>query len=98
VNSLTDSITSLTLAPNYPLVKNGKATVYTTTPAPTGAVTITNGQRAIVLGIPTGGATGTATGTATVNPTAPAYLPVTPGTATFGVYKGNNGYIYRREN
>jgi MSHA biogenesis protein MshQ len=93
VNSLTDSVTNLTLAATYDVVNKGSKTG-TTTPAPTGVVTMTNGQRSIVLDKPTGGAVGMAT----INPTAPTYLPVTPGTATFGVYKGNNGYIYRREN
>jgi hypothetical protein len=38
-------------------------------------------------------------GTATVTPTGvPSYLPLTPGVATFGIYKGNNSIIYMREN
>jgi hypothetical protein len=92
VNSTTDSVTSLTLAANYNVVKNGAITG-TTTPTPTGLTTLNAGVRNIVLSAPTGGATGTAV----VSPTAPPFLPVTAGSATFGVYNNNN-FIYRREN
>jgi MSHA biogenesis protein MshQ len=92
VNSITDSITRLTLADTYDVSNKGTKNG-TTTPAPKGEVAVVNGQRTIVLGKPTGGGTGTAT----VNPAAPAYLPVTPGAATFGVYKGSNEFIYMRE-
>jgi hypothetical protein len=58
------------------------------------------GQLTINLAKPVGAAI--ITGTATINPTnnpaaAINYLPVTPGTATFGVYKNKNNFIYRRE-
>jgi MSHA biogenesis protein MshQ len=92
VNSITDSITSLTLAAKYDVMKNGLKTGETT-PAPTGAVTLNAGQRNIVLSPPGG-----ATGVATISPTVPSYLPLTPGTATFGIYKSNSRFIYRREN
>jgi hypothetical protein len=93
VRSLTDNVTSLTLAATYPLVKNGVTSGNTTTPAPTGAANVGGGRLSIALGKPTGGGTGTAT----VNPTAPTYLPITSGAATFGVYKGSNEFIYLRE-
>ncbi|MFH0934852.1 MAG: DUF6701 domain-containing protein, partial [Pseudomonadota bacterium] len=93
VNSITDNVTSLTLAANYNVVKNG-STTGTTTPAPTGATILNAGVRNIVLSVPTGGATGAAT----VSPGVPAYLPLTPGMATFGVYSNRSNYIYRREN
>lgn len=90
VTSATDSVTSLTLAATYDLsgAVNNK-----TTPTPAGAATVTNGILNISLAKPTGGA-----GSTTVVPTVPAYLPLTGGRATFGVYKGNNEFIYLREN
>jgi MSHA biogenesis protein MshQ len=94
VNSITDSVTSMTLAANYNVVKNG-VTTGTTTPIPTGVAAFVGGQRTIVMGKPTGGATGIAT--IGPIPVTPGYLLVTPGTATFGVYKSNNSFIYRRE-
>ncbi|MBI4808363.1 MAG: DUF11 domain-containing protein [Nitrosomonadales bacterium] len=100
MNSITDSVTSLTVAATYDVVRNG-ATTGTTTPAPTGATTLVGGQRTIVLGKPSGGATGAATvAPAVIGCAIPAtcYLPVTAGTATFGVYRSNNNFIYRREN
>lgn len=91
VQSMTDSVTSLTLAATYNVVKSG-VTTGTTTPTPTGVATVSGGNLNIQLSKPTGGA-----GSATVNPVAPGYLPVTAGLATFGVYKGNNEFIYLRE-
>jgi MSHA biogenesis protein MshQ len=85
-NSVTDSVTNLVLAASYP-VRTGSTAVTVTPPSGN----LSGGKLIIRLGAP-----GT-TGSATINPTAPSYLPVTPGTATFGVYKGNNSYIYRRE-
>ena len=95
VISATDSVTNMTLAASYNVVKNG-VTTGTTTPSPTGATVLVGGQRPIVLSRPTGGATGKATIDST-NTTVPGYLPLTPGSATFGVYKDNNNFIYRRE-
>jgi MSHA biogenesis protein MshQ len=92
VTSVTDSVTSVTVAANYDVVKNGSP-IGTTAPAPTGVATLNSGQRTIVLGKPTGNASGVAT----ISPGAPTYLPVIPGTATFGIYKGNNEFIYLRE-
>ncbi|VVC85298.1 DUF6701 domain-containing protein [Sideroxydans sp. CL21] len=87
LNSTTDSVTPLTLATSYPV--GGGATAVTLNPA-TGI--LSGGVLTITLGKPSAGA-----GIATVTPTAPSYLPVISGTATFGVYKNNNNYIYRRE-
>lgn len=92
VNSITDSVTNLTLAANYDVVKNG-TTTGTTAASKSPASGLSAGKLTITLAKPTGGATGTAT----INPTAPSYLPAPSGTATFGVYKGNSSHIYRRE-
>lgn len=91
VTSATDNVTSLTLAAIYDVVKG--ATTGTTTPSPTGSATVSGGVLNILLGKPTAGP-----GSATINPGVPSYLPLlTPGLATFGVYKGNNKFIYLRE-
>ena len=87
-NNITDNITPLTFAANYP-VGTG-TTAVTLTPATS---TLAAGILTVNLAKPSGGATGKTT----VNPAAPGYLPVTSGTATFGVYKGNNNFIYLRE-
>lgn len=92
VTSVTDSASSLTLAPTYPVLKKNGTSAGTTTPAPTGATTVSGGTKNIQLSKPTGGE-----GSASINPSAPVYLPVTPGLATFGVYKGSNEFIYLRE-
>jgi uncharacterized repeat protein (TIGR01451 family) len=88
LNSIKDSITHLTVNASYPV--GSGTTAVTLTPS---SGDLLNGSLTIRLGKPTAGA-----GTADVNPGAPSYLPVTPGTATFGVYKSNNNFIYRREN
>lgn len=90
LNSTKDSITHLTLNATYP-VGSGTTTV-TLTPS---SSNLLNGSLTIRLGKPTAGA-----GTATVTPAAPSYLCPTAcsGTATFGIYKSNNNFIYRREN
>lgn len=93
VASATDSVTSLTLAATYNLLNKSGGVTGTTTPAPSGVASVVNGILNISLSKPTGGA-----GSATVSPVAPAYLPLTGGRATFGVYKGNNEFIYMREN
>jgi MSHA biogenesis protein MshQ len=93
-NSTTDSLTDLNVAAGYAVGTGTSAT--TLTPA-TGI--LNNGVLNILMAPP-----GTP-GAATVLPTvvgcalpATCYLPVTQGTATFGVYKGNDRFIYRREN
>ena len=88
VNSIDDSITHLTLAATYAV--GAGTTAVTTIPA---SGDLLNGILTIDLAIPSAGA-----GVATVAPTAPLYLPLTPGTATFGVYSNRSNYIYRREN
>ncbi|MBU1982618.1 MAG: DUF11 domain-containing protein [Gammaproteobacteria bacterium] len=92
LTSATDSVTPLTVAASYNVVK-GATVTGTTTPAPTGVTSLLNGMRNIQLGRPTAGGNGRAT----IAPVAPVYLPVTNGTATFGVYRGNNEFIYQRE-
>lgn len=82
--SITDSVTNLTLNASYP-VGTGSTTV---TPV-TGI--LSSGRLTINLSAPG------VTGAATITPTAPGYLPVMPGTAIFGVYKGNDIFIYMRE-
>lgn len=84
--SATDSITSLTLAATYNV-----GTAGTTTPTPAGGA-LNGGKLGITLSRP-----GVA-GVAMVSPaTALGYLPVIPGTATFGVYQGRKEFIYLRE-
>jgi uncharacterized repeat protein (TIGR01451 family) len=90
--SVTDSVTPLTLAATYNVVK-GAVVKGTTTPGPTGATVLNLGQRIIQLGKPTAGGNGSAT----ITPIAPGYMPVTSGTVTFGIFKGNNNFIYQRE-
>jgi MSHA biogenesis protein MshQ len=87
VGSATDSVTALAFATSY-AVGSG-TTAVTLTPATS---VLAAGNLTILLGKPSAGA-----GEATINPTAPAYLPVISGTATFGVYKNNSNFIYRRE-
>lgn len=89
LTSTTDSATSLTLPATIGVTPAG-----TTTPSTVGGVTtVSAGLLNISLSKPTGGA-----GSAMVSPGAPGYLPLTAGLATFGVYKGNNEFIYLREN
>lgn len=91
VTSATDYVTSLTLTATYDVVKG--VTTGTTTPSPTGSAMVSGGVLNILLGKPTAGP-----GSATINPGVPSYLPLlTPGLATFGIYKGNNRFIYLRE-
>lgn len=92
VKSATDSATAITLAATYNVVDKNGATTGTTTPSPTGLATFASGVRDIVLSKPTAGA-----GSVQLSPTAPSYLPLLPGTATFGIYKGANEFIYLRE-
>lgn len=95
VNSTTDTVTDLNVAASYAVGAGSSSTTVT----PVSGI-LDAGSLNILLAKPSGGATGVAT----VEPTvvgcaAPAtcYLPVTAGTATFGVYKSNNKFIYRRE-
>ena len=92
VNSVTDDATGLTVAGTSP-VGSG-----TTTVSPLSG-TLDDGELEINLDVPTAGP-----GVATITPAvtgcavpATCYLPLIQGTGTFGVYKGNNRYIYRRE-
>ena len=93
VTSNTDTATNLTLAATYNLLKNSMTTG-TTAASKSPASGLLAGRLTINLARPSGGATGEAT----INPTAPGYLPVISGSATFGIYKGNNNFIYQREN
>ena len=90
VTSSTDSLTAITLAASYALVKDGLTTTSTTVPTPVSLVA-QDGNLNFVLGRPSGGGTGTAT----ITPTVPSYLPLISGRATFGVYK--TPLIFRRE-
>jgi len=101
LNSITDHLTDVTLAATYPLLNtNGVATGSTTAASRSPTSGFLAGQLKIILAKPSGAAT--VTGTATINPAnnpvgAASFLPITPGTATFGIYKNNNNFIYRRE-
>lgn len=90
-DSDTDSLTSLVLAASYPVINNGTPTG-STIPLPTGSATVSGGILGIILSSPGSGGIGNAT----VSP-GTVYLPVTPGRATFGVYRGNKDLIYMRE-
>lgn len=97
VNNTDDSVTSLTLNATYPVGAGNTAASFV---APTDAAClpyvngiVCNGVGIINLARPSAGS-----GVATVGPGAPAWLPVTSGTATFGVYRNPNSFIYRREN
>lgn len=92
VKSATDSATAITLAATYNVLDKNGATTGTTTPSPSGLATFASGVRDIVLSKPNAGA-----GSVQLSPTAPSYLPLLPGTATFGIYKGANEFIYLRE-
>lgn len=91
VASLTDSVTKLALA-------------YGGTLAPTPAVTLTpasrvlgNGTLSIKLAAPK--VAGTVVVTPSIDASSPGSPPLTlnSGTATFGIYKSNSTFIYRRE-
>lgn len=94
-NSTTDTTSNLTLSPTYNLLDKTGSTTGTTAASKSPSSGMIAGKLTITLAKPTGGATGTATITPT---SAPSYLPATPGTATFGVYKGSDKFIYLREN
>jgi hypothetical protein len=95
LNSNTDSITQLVL--NYGGTISTSATL-----SPANRI-LSLGNLSIILGAPN--ATGVVTATPTIDPTSPGNPPfssgsgtIIPGKATFGIYKNNNGFIYRREN
>jgi MSHA biogenesis protein MshQ len=88
VTSLNDSLTTLTLPSSYNV---GTGTT-TATMSPASGM-MASGMLTINLSKPSNGS-----GSVTITPGAPSYLPLTPGTATFGIYKGNNSIIYMREN
>ena len=88
VTSTTDSVTSLTLAAgNYQRKTGGAWTV-----TPPVSSTVSAGVLNYTL------SSGGGTGSVDITATAPAWLPGNTGRATFGVYKGNNEFIYLREN
>lgn len=88
-NSLTDNATTVGLASTYAVVP-AAGTTGSTTPSPQNGA-VTGGQLSIKLSKP-----GTK-GIATIAPLAHSYMTTTSGTATFGVYKGANEFIYLRE-
>lgn len=94
LNSTTDSVTQLTLS--YGGTISTSATV-----SPANRI-LSLGSLSIKLGAPN--ASGVVTVTPAVDPASPGNPPfstgsgtVIPGKATFGIYKNNNGFIYRRE-
>jgi hypothetical protein len=92
--SNTDSATTLTSPTSSTTYSVGTgATAVTITPA---SGTMSGGSLSIQLGKPNpAGSSGKVTVTPTI---ATPYLQIIPGTATFGVYKGRNEFIYQREN
>jgi hypothetical protein len=100
LTSLTDSVTSLTLALSNYQCKTGCA--WTTTPTPASGQAIA-GILSFQLSQPSGGGTGSLD----VSISAPDYLlagsngaavnPSKAGRATFGIYKGSEEFIYLRE-
>jgi len=88
-NSLTDNATIVGLASTYSVVPTSGA-AGSTTPTPQNG-TVTGGQLSIKLSKPG------AKGVATIAPLAHSYMTTASGTATFGVYKGANEFIYLRE-
>lgn len=94
--SATDSITTLSLPANL-TVGAGPGTT-TTSSTPPGWV-FASGSLSINLSAPGAGASGSAFVVPTIDGGSPGNppLPIISGTATFGIYKGNNEMIYRRE-
>ncbi len=93
VNSLTDGVTRLALT-------------YAGTLTPTPLVTlnpasgvISGGSLTISIAAPGAGRAGTVTATPAIDTASPGNpgLMLIPGTASFGIYKNNSGFIYRRE-
>jgi len=88
LTNVADTVTTLTFPATF-AVGTGTTAV---TLAPVSGV-LSGGVLTVKLGKPTNGA-----GIAAVSPSGvPSYLTVIPGTATFGIYKGNNNFIYQRE-
>jgi MSHA biogenesis protein MshQ len=93
VNSLTDSVTKLaltyagTLSPTPTVTQNPASSI------------VSGGNLTISIAAPGAGKAGTVTATPAIDPVSPGNpgLTLIPGTATFGVYKSNSGFIYRRE-
>ncbi len=109
IGNIADSVTALALTSPYDLLNAGGTVTGTTaasfvapadaTCLPYASGSVCRDSSIINLAKPIGGA-----GVATITPAvvacaspATCYLPVISGTATFGVYKNNNNYIYRRE-
>lgn len=93
VNSLTDSVTKLALAYGGTLTPIPAVTLTPTTKV------LSGGNLLISLTAPGAGKTGTVLVTPSIDPASPGnpvLLPIA-GTATFGIFKDNNGFIYRRE-
>lgn len=91
LSNVTDAVTQLTFPATF-AVGAGSTAV---TLSPVSGV-LSGGVLTVKLGKPSNGS-----GIATIAPTVagvPAYLPVTAGQATFGVYNPNNNFIYQREN
>jgi len=104
VNSSTDSITSFNTSTDLvKVIVKGPLTTGKISVVGAGSVTVTGGVKAFTLAAPGAGFSGSAN----ISLSAPSYLmtgsngaavnPSIPGTATFGIYKGNNPFIYRRE-
>jgi len=87
--SSTDGVTSLTFPASYPI---GAGSTNVTMNPSTGV--LSGGVMTLNLSAP--GANNV--GKTLVAPTPLSYLPSLGGTATFGIYKGNNSIIYMREN
>lgn len=93
--SATDSVSSFSTATNLTkTIVSGALTAAKINAVAAGPVTLANGMRAFTLAAP-----GVA-GSASIGLSAPSYLMTggIPGSVTFGVYKNNNNFIYRREN
>ena len=89
--SITDSLTSLTFPSTYS-IGNGTTTV---TKSPSTGV-LSGGVLTLMLSAPGVGNAGK-TLISPTSPPSPSFLPSSGGTATFGIYKGNNAIIYMRE-
>jgi hypothetical protein len=94
VTSLTDSVTKLAL-PGTLTVGAGLSTVSST---PSDRI-VNAGKLTINLATPTAGGSGSVTVTPGIDAASPGNPPlaVVAGQANFGVYRGNNEFIYQRE-
>ena len=96
LSNTADTVTSLTFPATF-AVGSG-STAVTLVPA---SGVLSSGVLTIKLAKPVCVPATPCAGIATITPTVagvPAYLPVTAGQATFGIYKTNNNFIYQREN